>query len=191
MANQKTNNMTKLIITPKTKIYDLLEAYPQLEDILIGSAPPFKKLRNPILRKTIAKITSLAQAATIGGLKVEELINKLRAEVGQSASEAIEVESGNYITEKPDWFGENRIVESIDIRDMLNAGEQPVHEVLSAIKRLGDNEILKVIAPFIPAPLIDKSLSLSYQHWLEKKGEEEYWVFFNFPPQGILSIAGF
>jgi len=35
--------MEKLIITPKTKIYDLLEAYPELEDTLISSAPEFKK----------------------------------------------------------------------------------------------------------------------------------------------------
>ncbi len=178
MVNQKTNNMTKLIITPKTKIYDLLEAYPQLEDLLIESAPPFKKLRNPILRKTITKITSLAQAATVGGLKVEELINKLRAEVGQTASDAMDTENANYISVQPDWFSESNVADSIDIRDMLNAGEQPVHEVLSAVKKLGDNQILKVIAPFIPAPLIDKSLSLNYQHWLDKKGEEEYWVFF-------------
>ncbi|WP_297095775.1 DUF1858 domain-containing protein [uncultured Draconibacterium sp.] len=59
--------MEKLIITPKTKIFDLLEAYPQLEDVLIRAAPPFKKLRNPVLRKTITKITTLSQAATIGG----------------------------------------------------------------------------------------------------------------------------
>ncbi len=170
--------MDQLIITPKTKIFDLLEAYPQLEDVLIASAPPFKKLRNPVLRKTVAKITSLSQAATIGGLKVEELINTLRAQVGQKTSDRIQVEHGNYVTEKPEWFKENEVIETIDIRDMLNAGEQPVHEVLSAVKKLGDNNILKVIAPFIPAPLIDKSLSLDYKHWLNKKGEEEYWVFF-------------
>jgi len=170
--------MEKLIITPKTKIYDLLEAYPQLEDVLIGSAPQFKKLKNPVLRKTITKITSLSQAAVIGGLKVEELINKLRSEVGQTTTDSVEVESGNYTTDKPDWFDESKVSESIDIREMLNAGEQPVHEVLSVIKKLKENEILKVIAPFIPAPLIDKSLSMNYHHWLNKKSEEEYWVYF-------------
>ena len=169
--------MEKLIITPKTKIYDLLEAYPQLEDLLIESAPPFKKLKNPALRKTITKITSLSQAAIIGGIKVEELINKLRAKVGQSASDVVEVENSNFTTTKPDWFNDNSIVESINISDMLNAGDQPVHEVLSAVKKLGDNKILKIIAPFVPAPLIDKSLSLNYQHWINKRSEEEYWVF--------------
>lgn len=170
--------MDKLIITPKTKIFDLLEAYPQLEEVLVAAAPPFKKLKNPVLRKTVARITSLSQAATIGGLKVEELINKLRTEVGQKSVDNIEVEVGNYETKKPAWFRENDIAQTIDISEMLNSGEQPVHEVLSAVNKLKSNKILKVIAPFIPAPLIDKSLSLGYKHWLDNKGEEEYWVFF-------------
>lgn len=170
--------MEKLIITPKTKIFDLLEAYPQLEDILISEAPTFKKLKNPVLRKTITKITTLSQAATIGGLKVEDLINKLRTEVGQTNIDHVSDEGKNYVTEKPAWFKESKIVETVDIHEMLNAGEQPVHEVMSAIKKLNENEILKVIAPFIPAPLLDKSLSMNYSHWLDKKADEEYWVFF-------------
>ena len=171
--------MEKLIITPKTKIYDLLEAYPQLEDILIGSAPQFKKLKNPVLRKTITKITNLNQAATIGGLNVEDLINKLRKEVGQSSLENLETEQGNYNTRKPEWFSDEDVVTTIDIRDMLHAGEQPVHEVLSAMKKLNEGEILKVIAPFIPAPLIDKALSLNYKHWIYKQSIEEFLVFFS------------
>lgn len=170
--------MSKLIITPKTKIYDLLESYPELEDILIEATPHFKKLRNPVLRKTITKITNLNQAASIGGIKVEELINTLRTAVGQSMSDNLDIEAGNYTESQPSWYDENALADTIDIRDMLNAGEQPVHEVMAAIKRIDDNQILKVIAPFIPAPLIDKSLSLNYQHWLDKQSDIEYWVYF-------------
>ena len=171
--------MEKLIITPKTKIFDLLEAYPQLEDVLIALAPQFKKLKNPVLRKTVTKITNLNQAATIGGLNVEELVNKLRTEIGQSSVESLYPDQENYNTKKPQWFNDSLVLNTIDIREILHAGEQPVHEVLSAIKKLNDGEILKVIAPFIPAPLIDKSLSLNYRHWLDKKHEEEYWVYFS------------
>lgn len=169
--------METLVITPKTKIFDLLEAYPQLEDVLIALAPQFKKLKNPVLRKTITKITNLNQAATIGGLNVEELVNKLRAEIGQTSIETLDSSQDIYNIVKPQWFNDSQVVNTIDIRDMLHAGEQPVHEVLSTIKKLNDGEILKVIAPFIPAPLIDKSLSLNYRHWLDKKHEEEYWVY--------------
>jgi hypothetical protein len=76
-------NINKLIITPKTKILQLIETYPQLEEVLIEYAPAFKKLKNPVLRKTIARITTLQQAAAIGNVKVEDMINRLRKEVGQ------------------------------------------------------------------------------------------------------------
>lgn len=170
--------MENLIITPRTKIFDLLEAYPQLEDTLISTAPQFKKLKNPVLRRTIAKVTNLGQAAVIGGIKTEELINILRKEIGQSAIQDVVNEHAKYNTSKPSWFDIKHITNTIDIRNMLDAGEQPVHEVLSAIKLLKKNEILKVYAPFLPAPLIDKSESLNYHYWLDKKGEEEFLVYF-------------
>lgn len=170
--------MERLIITPKTKIYDLLEAYPHLEDTLISSAPEFKKLKNPVLRKTITRITNLNQAATIGGLNVDVLVNRLREQVGQSNLDTSEETGTKYNTDQPDWFQQSLVVNSIDIREMLNKGEQPVHEVLSAIRKLNDNEILEIIAPFIPAPLIDKSLSLEYKHWLDKRTHGEFKVYF-------------
>ena len=40
--------MDNLIITPRTKVYELLQAYPELEDLLIELAPVFKKLKNPV-----------------------------------------------------------------------------------------------------------------------------------------------
>jgi uncharacterized protein (DUF2249 family) len=170
--------MEKLIITPKTKIYDLLEAFPELEEILISSAPEFKKLKNPILRKTIARITNISQAATIGGLNVEELVNRLREKAGQGNIEQLDDTGMKYLTICPDWFEKEAVVATIDIREMLNRDEQPVHEVLAAIKRLNENKILEIIAPFIPAPLLDKTLSLNYKHWLDKKGEGDFRVYF-------------
>lgn len=171
--------MEKLIITPKTKIYDLLEAYPDLEDSLISAAPQFKKLKNPILRKTIARVTNLSQAAAVGNLKVEELVNILREKAGQSGLEDLEDDKLSYIHEKPAWHSAASIVHTIDIRDMLNAGEQPVHEVLSAIKNLKNNQILETLAPFLPAPLIDKATGLGYKYWILENGDEEFRVYFS------------
>ena len=171
--------MEKLIITPKTKIYDLLEAYPELEEILISSAPEFKKLKNPVLRKTIARITNISQAATIGGLNVEELVNRLREKAGQGNIEQLDDTGTKYQTICPDWFKKEAVASTIDIREMLNRDEQPVHEVLAALKRLKENEILEIIAPFVPAPLLDKTISLEYKHWLDKKGEGDFRVYFS------------
>jgi hypothetical protein len=170
--------MEQLIITPKTKIYDMLEAYPLLEDVLIDLAPEFRKLKNPVLRKTIARITNLSQAATIGGLNIEQLVNALREKAGQGNIEQIDYTGSKYVTACPGWFKKESVIRTIDIREMLNRNEQPVHEVLSSVKMLGDNQILEVIAPFIPAPLLDKSMSLAYHHWIDRKGEGDFRVYF-------------
>lgn len=170
--------MEKLIITPKTKIYDLLEAYPELEDPLITAAPQFKKLKNPILRKTIARVTTLSQAATIGGIKVEALVNTLREAAGQEGAHFTSEEEKSYNYERPDWFSGEAVAATIDIREMLNAGEQPVHEVLSAIKKLEAGQLLEIIAPFLPAPLIDKASGLGYAHWIVDNGTEEFRIYF-------------
>lgn len=174
----RNRNMDKLIITPKTKVYDLLEAYPQLEDTLIEMAPQFSKLKNPVLRKTITRITTLSQAAIVGGLNVEDMLNRFRSIVGQDKVDSLGESGQNYNTIRPHWFTEQHIAKSIDIREMLNKGEQPVHEVLSELRTLSSNQILEVIAPFIPAPLLDKSLSLNYKHWLNEVSKEEYRVYF-------------
>ncbi len=171
--------MEKLIITPKTKIYDLLEAFPELEDTLLNAAPAFQKLKNPALRKTITRITNISQTATIGGLNVEDLVNRLRAQAGQGNLVGIEDSGNKYITEQPSWFSLEKVVRTIDIREMLNRGEQPVHVVLSAIKELDNDEILEILAPFIPAPLLDKSMSLEYKHWLDNEGQKEYRIYFS------------
>ncbi len=170
--------MASLIITPKTKIYDLLEAYPELEDLLISSAPEFKKLKNPLLRKTIARITNIGQAATVGGLDVQVLVNRLREKAGQDNIDQLDETGIKYVTVCPAWFNQEAVANTIDINEMLNRGEQPVHEVLAAIKQLGENEILEIIAAFIPAPLLDKTLSLEYKHWLNKKSDREFRIYF-------------
>jgi len=131
-----------------------------------------------LLRKTITRITNISQAAIIGNLNVEELVNRLREKVGQSTIDQIDDSGHRYITQCPEWYKKDSVANSIDIREMLNRGEQPVHEVLAAAKKLNENEILEIIAPFIPAPLLDKSIGLEYKHWLDKRSATEYRVYF-------------
>lgn len=166
----------QLIISPKTKVLQLIETYPELEDVLINYVPAFKKLKNPILRKTVAKIATLQQAASIGNVKVGDLINHLRKEVGQ---ELMNSEVNNpYNTLQPGWFNETNIVQELDVRDMLAAGEHPVNQVLADLKKLPNNSIYKMTAPFLPAPLIDKASSLEFKHYVVKESDNKFFVYF-------------
>ncbi len=172
--------MDKLLITPKTKIYDLLEAYPQLEDVLIDIAPEFKKLKNPILRRTIARVTNISQAAVVGNVPVDKIVRTLREAVGQHGnSEADGDATLQYNTKAPEWYKGNKSAAFIDISEMLDRGEQPVHDVIAALNKLGDREILEVKAPFVPAPLLDKASSLGYIHWMEKIDDSNFKIRFS------------
>ena len=168
--------MPDLIIAPKTKIAELIDAYPQLEQLLIGYVPAFEKLRNPILRRTVARVTTLQQAAVIGGVNVEDLINHLRKDVGQDhfSGEA----AASYTWEQPGWFSEARVVAELDARSMLATGEQPVNQVIADLQALDQGEIYRLVAPFLPAPLVDKASSLGFAHWVTQKDDQEFVIYF-------------
>ena len=168
--------MNTLIITPKTKVLELIETYPELEEVLIEYAPAFKNLKNPILRRTVAKIATLQQAAAIGGVKTEELINRLRKEVGQ---DTITGESGSqYNYQKQDWFAAEKIIKRFNASEMLAKGEHPVNQVIADLNHLEEGKIYELKAPFLTAPLIDKATSLGLKHWVDKKSDEEYLIYF-------------
>ena len=165
-----------LIITPKTKVLELIETYPELEDVLIEYAPAFKNLKNPVLRRTVAKIATLQQAAAIGGVKTEELINRLRKEIKQDlASENIDIQ---YNYRKPDWFAEEKIVKRFNASEMLAAGEHPVNQVIADLNQLEEGKIYELKAPFLTAPLIDKATSLGLKHWVDQRSDEEFYICF-------------
>jgi hypothetical protein len=167
---------TQLIITPRTKVLELIEAYPHLEDVLIKYVPAFSKLKNPLLRRTVAKIATLQQAASIGNVKTGDLINLLRKEVGQDLMNA--GDEATYNRKKPSWFEEKLIEKEFDVREMLAAGEQPVNQVISDLNHLNKGKIYKLTSPFLPAPLIDKAISLKIDHWVLKDKENLVLVYF-------------
>lgn len=105
------------------------------------------------------------------------MIHTLRSHVGQEAVEFV-AEQFQYVISKPQWYVHEQIVQTIDIREMLERGEQPVHMVFVELKKISKGQIVKIIAPFVPAPLIDKSLSLGYSHWVHTISEHLVEVFF-------------
>ncbi len=166
----------KLIITPKIKVLQLIEAYPQLEDVLIEYIPAFNKLKNPILRKTVAKIATLQQAANVGSVKVETLINVLRRQVGQELFEYTDQKQDKIAT--PQWFDPSKVVMELDAAPMLDAGEHPVNQVISDLKNLANGDLYLLKAPFLPAPLIDKATSLGFENHVLVKDEDQFEIYF-------------
>lgn len=158
-------------ITPKTKIGPLLDKFPKLEKTLFEMAPEFKKLRNPILKKTIARVTSLRQASAIAKIPLAEMINTLRSEAGIQEEFMTDEETVSLSKESPSWFSASSIVQSLDARPMLEKGEQPIDRVFADCKNIKVGEIYELTTPFLPAPLIDTARKKGYLTWSEKEGD--------------------
>ncbi len=65
-----TNETTKPSITPNMKVAEFLKHYPELESVPINMAPAFAKLKNPVLRKTVARVATLGQAAAFSMIQL-------------------------------------------------------------------------------------------------------------------------
>ncbi len=152
-----------VIITPKTKIGVLLESYPGLESVLISMSPAFAKLKNPVLRKTVARVASIQQIAAVGGLNADEIVNRLRKEVGQTTGEEESSESENLSADIPAWFDEMKIVIRFDASPVINSGGSPMIDILNRTKEMNPGEIFELMTPFVPAPIIDMLKSKGFK----------------------------
>jgi len=150
-------------IIPTIKIRELIDAYPWLEETLVEMVPEFGKLKNPLLRNTVARITTLQQAAIIGKVDLGILINQLRKKAGLSEADSVSTLSVDKIKADHNWFNEANIKDTLDARPMLAAGRHPMDEVFDRLSKMNSGGILKLITGFVPEPLIEKAIEKGYK----------------------------
>ena len=148
-----------LVINPQTKVGELLNAYPQLEEVLIAQAPIFEKLRNSVLRRTVAKVATLEKAASMAGIQVSSLVSTLRKAAGQEnlsehTGDALS-ESASVSSELPEWVNPEQVTETLDADECLSKGEHPLNKILKLARTLTAGDLIKITSSFPPVPLTD------------------------------------
>lgn len=148
----------KMDITRLSKLIDVLQAYPELEEQLVNIAPPFKNLKNPVLRKTVGSLVNLEKVAQIGGMDASRLVNTLRRHVGQpellEGSEQAKAVVIPRTTSDPDWItGEPQFV--VNGTELLQNGEVPLGIVNQLLGQLSPGRYLLLLTNFSPTPIMD------------------------------------
>ncbi|MBI5627279.1 MAG: DUF1858 domain-containing protein, partial [Candidatus Rokubacteria bacterium] len=69
------------MISAEDTVARLLEEHPEVVDVVEEFHPHFKHLRNTLLRKVVGPRVTVAQAARIAGVPVEEMLTVLRRAV--------------------------------------------------------------------------------------------------------------
>ncbi len=142
-------------ITPDTRLGELLETWPVLEEVLLGLSPHFRALRNPVLRRTVAKVATLRQVSAVSGVALGVLLERLRAGAGLPAVAQSDVREGAPSVERPAWADEGAATRTRDARAAIAAGEHPMPAVMADLAALPEGGVYQLVTPFVPAPLVD------------------------------------
>ena len=167
-----------LEITPSTTVDELLRAYPDLEERLINIAPPFKKLQNPLLRRSIAKVATLKNIASVGNIPLDDLVSRLREEVGQPKSNVSYVDD-EYFTAMPEWYSTNKVAVSIIEEEVEDQDKMTVVTVLREAKMMKKGEIIELITTFLPAPGIDSMRAKGFSVWTMRGDDNTIRTYFS------------
>ena len=130
------------------------------------------------MRKTIAKVANLNQAAQLGNISLGKLINELRSAVGQEKMVDDKSDKNSMQSDAPEWISGGQIVKSLDARPLLNAGEHPVNIVMKEISVLEPDQIFELITPFSPVPLVDMARTKGFQTWTKQEESELFRTYF-------------
>ncbi|MGC4232114.1 MAG: DUF2249 domain-containing protein [Niabella sp.] len=158
----------------KTKISDIIQHNKSSIDAIASIAPPLKRLKNPILRKVMASRVTVAEAAKMGGCKVEDFERVLQP-LGyrftgneQQVADSLPLQ-GTTRNEKPHWLkaAPGTDIVLFDVRPIIEHGTDPLKEIMRKFKEVPDGKILCIINTFVPTPLI---------HLLEKDKAEASFV---------------
>ncbi len=164
-------------ITSETKISEVLEAYPGLEQRLAEWSPEFAELRNPVLLRAVAKATTVAQAARLCDLTAAELVRKIREAARESGVEVAE-EAPQPAAAGAAELADCRIADDIDAGEMLERGVHPVGRVREGLAKLQPGEAIRLKSPFRPDPLIQSVRASGFEAYSVAVSPREHVTYF-------------
>jgi uncharacterized protein (DUF2249 family) len=155
-----------MTINAQTKIGAILNHNPGALDAIVSIHPRFEKLRNPVLRKLMAGRASIGMAAKMGGCSVQDFFTRLEP-LGFQVDNKKDPELTSNTRKLPVFLRnmEPGQVINLDVRPILEAGEDPLQLILEKFRSLVPGQVLAITNSFEPAPLMKL---------LRKQGFESY-----------------
>jgi hypothetical protein len=149
-----------------------------LEEVLLALSPEFHRLRNPLLRRTVARLATLEQAAKLGNIPVRELVARLRQALGQASPESQPLPAGDAQSPPPPaWVVGATPAFTFSAEEILASGRTPVAVVSQRLGAASPGQVGLLVAPFHPAPLVDALAAKGYQVFARPASDRwEVWV---------------
>ena len=168
------------VISPNTRISDLIKANEECIAAIASLSKPLKKLSNPLLRKLLASRVTLSEAAKMGKCSLQDF-KKVLEPLGFSL--ALDEEESKYksnqvaAAQRPDWL-EGASFTLLDVRPTIEQGTDPLREIQSAYTQLATGDILCIWNSFVPSPLIRLLEKQGAQSHTEQEDTNSYFTYF-------------
>ncbi|HLW21113.1 MAG TPA: DUF2249 domain-containing protein [Cyclobacteriaceae bacterium] len=166
-------------INATTKIATLLKHGPRALEAIVRISPKFIKLRNPLLRRLLARRTTIAMASKIGGCEVTDFFEQLKP-LGFEVEETVQ-EDNTQGKLPPPWLLTiaQKDIEELDVRPLLDAGKDPLKQILDALRMLPNEHVLKIVNTFEPSPLIAMAEKKGFTSYSEAAAEDLFFTYFS------------
>ncbi|MEO6209663.1 MAG: DUF2249 domain-containing protein [Gemmatimonadaceae bacterium] len=136
------------------------------------------------MRRIMARVTTVAQAARLCGIPATQLVDELNAALGFEMSDvsiavAGESQSTPGIADQataPDWT--RQLAVELDVRDDLRNGREPFSRIMAAVALLRPSNVLLLRTTFEPVPLFAVLAKRGFEHHAEQRGAEDWLVWF-------------
>jgi uncharacterized protein (DUF2249 family) len=181
-----------VVIRGEDRVSELIDRDDRLIDVLAEAAPVFGRLRNAAMRRVMARMVTVEQAARIAGIDPAHLVKRLndgaRAPGPESESDMTEYLpiSGPPPTPRPaalDAADPSAVVD-LDVRPELRAGEEPFGRIMAARRSLGPGSVLRLRTIFEPVPLYAVFGKQGFDHWTERLADDDWRIWF-YRPEGV------
>jgi uncharacterized protein (DUF2249 family) len=175
-----------MVITARDRIADVLARDESLVEVLVATSAHFARLRNRTLRRAMARLVTVEQAARIAGVDPDVLLGRLNAALGHPAApgparpedgapagQAEEARMPGFLTEIPAGH-----TVDLDVRDDLRAGREPFGRIMAGVRALPAGGVLRLRTTFEPVPLYQVLGQRGLGHWTERIAADDWRVWF-------------
>ena len=172
-------------IAATDRVSDVIARNEALVEVFVRHAPQFERLRSRTLRRVMARLVTVEQAARMGGVAVDLLLRDLNraltAPAGNERSSAVACAKPPVAPEPTpaiDDYPPDREVIDVDVRDDLRAGREPFSRIMAAVGALRSDQVLRVRAIFEPAPLFTALGKRGFTHASRQEAPDDWSVWF-------------
>lgn len=166
-------------INNNTKISELIKANSDSIETIAAIAKPFRKLKNPLLRRVMASRVTIKEAATMGGCSLEDFKTALEP-LGFVFSNEEFGETSTPEDNTPQWLDKLNDTQKVyfDVREIIAKGDDPLKTILHQYQTLEPGHAICIINSFIPYPLINLLGNKGVQSHVETVDEKLYHTWF-------------